>query len=127
MPRKVHHTHDDEEDDRVDEDKMSVGSDTRTIDSSSTGASRDNDANPDTTVKGPKRLKRKYTHHIPPPSEIRTRGAKLPRYSFERRTHKKILLSHPSQGLSSLRNKTLQVITWIFSFHFIISTQLSDS
>lgn len=37
--------------------------------------------------------KRKYTHHVPPRSEIHTRRAKLPRYSFERKTHKKILIS----------------------------------
>lgn len=44
--------------------------------------------------------KRKYTHHIPPPSEIKTRGAKLPKYSFERKTHKKILMpaSEMSEG-----------------------------
>ena len=34
---------------------------------------------------------------------IKTRGAKLPKYSFERRTHKKIMLASPPQG----RNKML--------------------
>ncbi|PVD24335.1 hypothetical protein C0Q70_14815 [Pomacea canaliculata] len=114
VPRKSHSIHDEEEeeDEGMEEDKASIASDTHTVDSSSTGASRD-DFNPDTTVATgktamSKRLKRKYTHHIPPPSEIRTRGAKLPRYSFERRTHKKILLSQPSQSISGLRSKSLQ-------------------
>ena len=40
----------------------------------------------------PPKAKRKYTHHLPPPSDIKTRGAKLPKYSFERKTHKKIML-----------------------------------
>lgn len=38
-------------------------------------------------------LKRKYTHHLPPPSDIKTRGAKLPKYSFERKTHKKVMIT----------------------------------
>ena len=37
--------------------------------------------------------KRKYQRHLPPPSEIKTRGAKLPKYSFERKTHQKVLLN----------------------------------
>lgn len=52
-------------------------------------------------TKKPGGFKRKYTHHIPAPSDIQTRGAKLPRYSFERKTHKKILLSHTSPPLKA--------------------------
>ena len=41
-----------------------------------------------------KREKRKYQRQpLPPPSDIRTRGAKLPRFTFERKTHQKIMLS----------------------------------
>ena len=40
------------------------------------------------------KYKRKYTHHVPPPSEIKTRAARLPKYSYDRKTHKKILLSY---------------------------------
>ena len=32
------------------------------------------------------RRKRKYTRHVAPPLEMKTRGVKLPRYSIERRT-----------------------------------------
>ncbi|CAC5406656.1 Scm-like with four MBT domains protein 1,Scm-like with four MBT domains protein 2 [Mytilus coruscus] len=61
-----------------DEDKESVTSDTKTNDSG------------ENLYNGDKTLKRKYVHHIPLPSDIKTRGAKLPKYSFERKTHKKI-------------------------------------
>nr|KAG5708815.1 hypothetical protein BaRGS_031969 [Batillaria attramentaria] len=105
--RKTHTANEEDEDN---EDKASVASDTRTADSSSTNNSRDNDHKATAAAAAvSKRLKRKYTHHIPPPSEIRTRGAKLPRYSFERRTHKKILLTTPAQGVSSLRSKSVQL------------------
>lgn len=45
-------------------------------------------------LRGPKR---KYTHFVAPPSDIRTRGAKLPKYTFERRTHKKVLVSERAE------------------------------
>ena len=112
--RKSHTSNGDEvEEDEEEEDKTSETSDTPAADSSSsTAMSRITDHKPHSTsatAAASKRLKRKYTHHIPPPSEIRTRGAKLPRYSFERRTHKKILLSPPPSGVSGLRSKSLQV------------------
>ncbi|XP_063438899.1 scm-like with four MBT domains protein 1 [Mytilus trossulus] len=72
-----------------DEDKESVSSETKTIESG------ENQYNGDPT------LKRKYVHHIPLPSEIKTRGAKLPKYSFERKTHKKI----PVQDKHHIHNK----------------------
>lgn len=72
-----------------DEDKESVSSETKTIESG------ENQYNGDPT------LKRKYVHHIPLPSEIKTRGAKLPKYSFERKTHKKI----PVQDKHHTHNK----------------------
>ena len=53
----------------------------------------------------PPRKKRKYTHHLPPPTDIKTRGAKLPKYSFERKTHKKVLIS--DSGMKSSRGRTL--------------------
>lgn len=59
------------------EDKESVTSETKTVDSNDNG-------------NGEKPVKRKYVHHVPLPSDIKTRGAKLPKYSFERKTHKKI-------------------------------------
>ncbi|XP_014676668.1 PREDICTED: scm-like with four MBT domains protein 2 [Priapulus caudatus] len=37
------------------------------------------------------RRKRKYDHFLPPRTEMVTRGAKLPKYTFEKRTHQKIL------------------------------------
>ncbi|XP_074645284.1 scm-like with four MBT domains protein 1 [Tubulanus polymorphus] len=41
-----------------------------------------------------KRKKRRYLRSLPsPPSGVKTRGAKLPKFSFERRTHKKIMLT----------------------------------
>ncbi|XP_071081791.1 scm-like with four MBT domains protein 1 [Haliotis cracherodii] len=84
-------TSQDENDDCIDDDKDSVNSDTRTVDSTSTNGSKDKDL--DLKQSQGLRIKRKYTHHVPPPSDIRTRGAKLPKYSFERRTHKKIMLT----------------------------------
>lgn len=77
-----------EREENSEEDRESVVSDTQTIAS--------NDSNDPESRK----FKRKYTHHIPPPSEIRTRGAKLPKYSFERKTHKKVLmpLSEMAEG-----------------------------
>ncbi|XP_036366059.1 scm-like with four MBT domains protein 1 isoform X1 [Octopus sinensis] len=55
-------------------------------------------------------IKRKYTHHVPPRSEIHTRGAKLPKYSFERKTHKKILITPapPSSSAKSLPSPTTE-------------------
>ena len=38
----------------------------------------------------PKRKKRKVAPVIPPPSIIMTRGARQPKFTFERRTHQKI-------------------------------------
>ncbi|XP_021367553.1 scm-like with four MBT domains protein 1 isoform X2 [Mizuhopecten yessoensis] len=89
------------EEENGDDDKDSIASDTRTVDSSGTN---------DSTEKIIKRKsgkysnKRKYTHHLPPPSEIKTRGAKMPKYSFERRTHKKILITPGSSPVKSLNH-----------------------
>ncbi|KAK6993736.1 scm-like with four MBT domains protein 1 [Biomphalaria glabrata] len=78
------------------DDKASNCSDSKTVDSSSTSGSKEvREVKP--LQSGYCGLKRRYTHHIPPPSEIRTRGAKLPKYSFEKRTHKKILIVEESQ------------------------------
>ncbi|KAK6175906.1 hypothetical protein SNE40_014282 [Patella caerulea] len=76
-----------------DDDKASIDSDTRTVDSTSTTELKNKSSVK--AVKASMRLKRKYIHHIPPPSDIQTRGDKRPRYSFERRTHKKIMISSP--------------------------------
>ena len=54
--------------------------------------------------------KRKYEHRILPPSIIKTRGAKLPRYSFERRTHKKIMLSPPPAGRNRAPQHTSAIV-----------------
>jgi hypothetical protein len=67
------------------DDKDSIASDTKTVDS---GEINDN---------GDKGAKRKYVHQIPFPSDIKTRGAKLPKYSFERKTHKKIPVQEKHQ------------------------------
>ncbi|KAH9504832.1 Scm-like with four MBT domains protein 2 [Bulinus truncatus] len=76
------------------DDKASNCSDSKTVDSSSTTGSKELiKSSADSFCS----LKRRYTHQIPPPSEIRTRGAKLPKYSFEKRTHKKILIVEESQ------------------------------
>ena len=40
----------------------------------------------------PAQKKRKYMHRTLPPTEIRTRWARRPKFTFERRTHQKILL-----------------------------------
>ena len=87
-----------------------MGSDTRTVDSTSTTGSKDHNEKKLTAKPFAEKhsklarerlaLKRRYTHHIPPPSEIRTRGAKLPKYSFEKRTHKKIMIVEGSQQVS---------------------------
>ena len=37
----------------------------------------------------PIRKKRKYTRHLPPPSDIKTRGAKLPNFNFKQRPRRK--------------------------------------
>ena len=68
--------------------KDDVEDDKSSISSGRTEGRRDDDSNDGDYQ--PVRKKRKYTHHIPPPSMIKTRGAKLPKFTFERRTHKKI-------------------------------------
>ena len=45
----------------------------------------------------PPRKKRKYVKHVPPPSMIKTRGAKLPKFTFEKRTHRKIAIPSSPQ------------------------------
>lgn len=99
-----------EREENSEEDRESVLSDTQTVAS--------NDSN---DYDGRRFNKRKYTHHIPPPSEIKTRGAKLPKYSFERKTHKKILMpaSEMSEGSTrqAARNHSfvMQVnLNWYF-------------
>ncbi|GFN93457.1 scm-like with four mbt domains protein 1 [Plakobranchus ocellatus] len=102
------------------DDKESVGSDTRTADSTSTTGSKDQqDKKAATKSFAEKRgklarerlaLKRRYTHHIPPPSEIRTRGAKLPKYSFEKRTHKKIMIVEGSQQSMKPKKETVKLL-----------------
>ena len=73
--------------------QASVCSDSKTADTSST-KTQDSVS----TKQSQKDInRRRYTHHIPPPSEIQTRGAKLPKYSFEKRTHKKIMIVEGSQ------------------------------
>lgn len=68
--------------------------DKSSISSERTEGKRDDDSN-DGDYR-PIRKKRKYTHHIPPPSMIKTRGARLPKLTFDRRTHKKIVVPpHP--------------------------------
>ncbi|XP_061195549.1 scm-like with four MBT domains protein 1 [Saccostrea echinata] len=90
-----------EREENSEEDRESVISDTQTV------ASNDSNENDS------KKFKRKYTHHIPPPSDIKTRGAKLPKYSFERKTHKKILIpsSMMSEGSSRLAAKHHSSVT----------------
>lgn len=75
-----------------DDDKESIASDTKTVDSVGTNESSE------------KGVKRKYVHQVPAPSDIKTRGAKLPKYSFERKTHKKIPVQE-KQHLSQQNNK----------------------
>lgn len=108
---------DKDEEENGDEDKDSVASDTRTVDSSGTNDSTEK-------LVGRKSAKynskRKYTHHLPPPSEIKTRGAKMPKYSFERRTHKKILLT-PGSSPKSLSHGKVQN-----SKHYHASTQIKE-
>ncbi|XP_059151098.1 scm-like with four MBT domains protein 1 [Physella acuta] len=87
-----------------DDDKASVCSDTKTVDSTSTTGSKERAE----SKSSKNNLKRRYTHHIPPPSEIRTRGAKLPKYSFEKRTHKKIMIVEGSQQSVKTRKETIK-------------------
>lgn len=76
------------------------------------------DPDQDQPVKNPPgKRKRKYTHHIPPPSGIKTRGAKLPKFSFERKTHKKILLSTGSPIKGS---KGQQRQSPVVRHHFVV-------
>ena len=41
--------------------------------------------------------------HVPPPSMIKTRGAKLPKFTFEKRTHRKIALPSSSPQKATVR------------------------
>ena len=66
--------------------------------------------------------KRKYTHHIPPPSDIQTRGAKVPKYSFERKTHKKILLSSASPPLKNKPNLNQMSVSKIETLNKILDS-----
>ncbi|BFZ09138.1 hypothetical protein BsWGS_12177 [Bradybaena similaris] len=103
--------HDHEE--NIEDDKASICSDTKTVDSTSTSGSKErthckhakgSSSNSITSLS----IKRRYTHHIPPPSDIRTRGAKLPKYSFEKRTHKKIMIVEGSQQSLKPRKETIK-------------------
>ncbi|XP_064633870.1 scm-like with four MBT domains protein 1 isoform X2 [Lineus longissimus] len=70
----------DENFDGKDDDQRS----TESKDMNNSGASRDDE---------PSRKKRRYMRHVATPTGIQTRGAKLPKFTFERKTHKKIMLS----------------------------------
>ncbi|CAL1529108.1 unnamed protein product [Lymnaea stagnalis] len=96
-----------EQGDNPDDDKASICSDTKTVDSTSTSGSKERIVTK-TSKSIHNSLKRRYTHHIPPPSEIRTRGAKLPKYSFEKRTHKKIMIVEDSQPSSKSRKEIIK-------------------
>ncbi|ESO90521.1 hypothetical protein LOTGIDRAFT_164109 [Lottia gigantea] len=100
------------------DDKASVDSDSQTVDSTSTVESKHKSLSK--PVKASMRLKRKYIHHLPPPSEMRTRGEKRPRYSFERRTHKKILISSPYSMLNQKTKSSQSVSSDLFNWMEII-------
>lgn len=51
-----------------------------------------------------RKKRRDYNHRAPPPTTITTRGVKGPKYSFERKTHKKVLLP-PHMGKSPRKRK----------------------
>ena len=87
----------------------------------------DDDDNSDSSFGA--RKKRRYMHRILPPTEICTRGARRPRFTFERRTHQKILLASPrkdSPKKYKIHTKTdtpeVQLTTlhtlWSLSHHF---------
>ena len=82
----VEETKDVFEDDEVFSDKSSVKTDTSSINGK-------DDLDLDFL---PPRKKRKYQKHLPPPTMIQTRGARRPKFSFERRTHRKIMVSSPA-------------------------------
>ncbi|GFR75003.1 Scm-like with four MBT domains protein 1, partial [Elysia marginata] len=116
MAKRVSRPAGDEQEENADDDKESVCSDTRTVDSTSTNGSKEQIEKKATFAEKRGKLarerlalKRRYTHHIPPPSEIRTRGAKLPKYSFEKRTHKKIMIVEGSQQLAKPKNEPMKM------------------
>ncbi len=51
----------------------------------------------------PPRKKRKYVRHVPPPTMIKTRGARLPKFTFEKRTHRKIPVSIGERHSTNLK------------------------
>ena len=89
------------EDDVFDDDNHSVSdkSSVKTDSSSLQGGFQDDG---DLDFKPP-RKKRKYVKHVPPPSLIKTRGAKLPKFTFEKRTHRKIALPSSSPQKATVR------------------------
>ena len=89
------------EDDVFDDDAHSVSdkSSVKTDSSSLQGGFQDDG---DLDFKPP-RKKRKYVKHVPPPSMIKTRGAKLPKFTFEKRTHRKIALPSSSPQKATVR------------------------
>ena len=89
------------EDDVFDDDAHSVSdkSSVKTDSSSLQGGFQDDG---DLDFKPP-RKKRKYVKHVPPPSVIKTRGAKLPKFTFEKRTHRKIALPSSSPQKATVR------------------------
>ncbi|KAK3608079.1 hypothetical protein CHS0354_004735 [Potamilus streckersoni] len=91
---------------KQEDDKCSESSDTKTNDSWRSTESKEKMENGDVSLKIG--VKRKYTHHLPPPSDIKTRGAKLPKYSFERKTHKKVLIPNSPPPQERLKLKSLE-------------------
>ena len=93
MGRKKHDSVDSDDDGNDNNQDGANEEDEESVSSEQTnGGHPDDESNDGDTDYQPERKKRKYTHHIPPPSMIKTRGAKLPKFTFERRTHKKIPL-----------------------------------
>ncbi len=77
----------------VEDDKSSVSSD-RTITTNDVGDVKELvDVDPD--YRPVRKRRRRHKHPPPPPSIIKTRGAKLPKFTFERKTHKKIMMTSP--------------------------------
>ena len=82
--------------DDVFEDEILSFSDKSSVKTDSSSVQGGNQDDRDVEFRPP-RKKRKYVKHVPPPSMIKTRGAKLPKFTFEKRTHRKIAISSPPQ------------------------------